>query len=130
MSTNDLSEAIRSCARGEIERRDDGSVRQRYVFGAEFPGFAGHFPGRPILPAVLQIMAATLLAETATGRHLQATAIERAKFVRPIVPGELVEIICRRLPGAAADLWDVRIDAGRQAAASISLTLCAPATGA
>ena len=126
MSTSDLAEAIGSCARGDFERRDDGSIRQRYVFDADFPGFSGHFPGRPILPAVVQIMTANLLIETATGSSLQAAAIERAKFVRPIVPGELVEITCRRLAGAAAELWDVRIDAGRQAAASFSLTLLAP----
>jgi 3-hydroxyacyl-[acyl-carrier-protein] dehydratase len=130
VSTTDLTEAVRASAVGSVERRADGSVRQRYEFEADFPGFAGHFPGRPILPAVLQIMMATLLAEAATGQRLLATAIERAKFVLPIVPGALVEIACRRLPGAAADLWEVRIDADRQAAASFYLTLRAPAAGA
>ena len=130
MSTTDLTEAIRASAVGAIERRTDGSVRQRYVFDADFPGFAGHFPGRPIFPAVLQIMTATLLAETATGQRLLSTAIERAKFVLPVVPGALVEIVCRRLPGGAADLWEVHIDADRQAAASFFLTLRAPAASA
>ncbi|MHB8835522.1 MAG: 3-hydroxyacyl-ACP dehydratase FabZ family protein [Candidatus Methylomirabilia bacterium] len=130
MPASDLTEAIRAAAVADIERQGDGSVRQRYVFPADFPGFAGHFPGRPILPAVLQIMAATLLVEAATGQRLLATAIERAKFVLPIVPGALVEIACRRLPGALADLWEIRIDAGRQMAASFSLTLRAPAAGA
>ena len=130
MSTTDLSEAIRASAVGAIERRADGSVRQRYVFDADFPGFAGHFPGRPIFPAVLQIMTATLLAEMATGQRLLSTAIERAKFVLPVVPGALVEIVCRRLPGGAADLWEVHIDADRQAAASFFLTLRAPAASA
>ncbi len=101
MSRSDLSEAIRAAAVGDIERRADGSFRQRYVFRPEFPGFSGHFPGRPILPAVLQIMAASLLVEAATGQRLLSAAIERAKFVQPIVPGAVVEITCRRLPGAA-----------------------------
>jgi 3-hydroxyacyl-[acyl-carrier-protein] dehydratase len=130
VSTTDLTGAIRASAVGDVERRADGSVRQRYVFSADFPGFAGHFPGRPILPAVLQIMAATQLAETAAGQRLLATAIERAKFVLPVVPGARVEIACRRLPGADPDLWEVRIDAGRQAAASFLLTLRAPAASA
>ncbi len=130
MSVTDLTDAIRGAAVGEIERRADGGVRQRYVFNADFPGFAGHFPGRPILPAVLQIMAASLLVEAATGERLQPAAIERAKFVLPIVPGALVEIACRRLSGAVADLWEIRIDADRQAAASFFLTLRAPAAGA
>ena len=127
MSTSDLTGAIRGCAAGDIERRTDGSVRQRYVFGPDFPGFSGHFPGRPILPAVLQIMAATLLVEAATGQRLLAAAIERAKFVLPIVPGALVEIACRRVAGSNADLWEIRIDADRQAAASFILTLRVPA---
>ena len=129
MSTIDLSEAIRGAAVGDIERRADGSVRQRYVFSADFPGFSGHFPGRPILPAVLQIMAANQLVEAAMGQHLQSATIERAKFVQPIVPGAVVEITCRRLPGAA-DLWETRIDSDRQAAASFYLTLRVPTDGA
>ena len=124
-----MSEAIRAAAIGEIERRADGSVRQRYVFNADFPGFSGHFPGRPILPAVLQIMAANQLVEAATEQRLLSAAIERAKFLQPIVPGAVVEITCRRLPGAA-DLWEARIDSDRQAAASFYLTLRAPAAGA
>lgn len=130
MSTTDLTAAIRAAATGDIERRADGSVRQRYVFSADFLGFSGHFPGRPILPAVLQIMAANQLIEAATGQHLLSTAIERAKFVHPIMPGAVVEIACRRLPGAVADLWEIRIDADRQAAATFFLTLGAPAAGA
>jgi 3-hydroxyacyl-[acyl-carrier-protein] dehydratase len=129
VSTSDLAEAIRGAAVGDIERRGDGSVRQRYVFNLDFPGFSGHFPGRPILPAVIQIMAASLLVETATGRRLTPSTIERAKFVHPIVPGELVEITCRRIPGVESDTWDARIDSDRQAAASFSLTLCPPAAG-
>jgi 3-hydroxyacyl-[acyl-carrier-protein] dehydratase len=123
VSTSDLSEAIRGSAIGDIERRVDGTVRQRYVFGPDFPGFSGHFPGRPILPAVLQIMAANQLVEAATGQRLLSAAIERAKFVQTIVPGAVVEITCRPLPGASPDLWEVRIDADRQAAASFNLTL-------
>jgi len=130
VSTSDLTEAIRAAAVGDIERRADGSVLQRYVFSPDFQGFSGHFPGRPILPAVLQIMAANQLVEAATGQRLLSTAIERAKFVHPVVPGAVVEITCRRLPGAAADLWEIRIDSDRQAAASFFLTLQPPAASA
>ena len=130
MSTSDLTGAIRGAAVGDIERAANGSVRQRYVFGPDFPGFAGHFPGRPILPAVVQIMAASLLLEAATGRRLAPASIERAKFVSPIGPGAKVEIACRRISADAAETWDVRIDADRQAAASFFLTLLVPAARA
>ena len=68
-------------------------------------------------------MAASLQAEEASGQPLTPMAVERAKFVRTIVPGELVEITCRRAPGAAPDRWEIRIDADRQPAASFTLTL-------
>lgn len=130
MSRSDLAEAIREAGVGDVEHRADGSVRQRYVFNADFPGFAGHFPGRPILPAVLQIMAAHQLVAAATGQRLAATAIGRAKFVNVIVPGAVVEITCRRQSEAAPDLWEIRIDSDRQAAASFTLTLRPPTAGA
>ncbi len=130
MSRSDLTGAIRSAAVGEIERLADGSIRQGYVFNADFPAFSGHFPGRPILPAVVQIMAASQLIETSTGRPLSMPSIERAKFVNPIAPGALVEITCRRLPEIAAERWEVRIEADRQAAASFFLALRAPAASA
>ena len=128
MSSSDLAGAIRGAAVGGIEPLKDGSFRRRYVFGPDFPGFAGHFPGRPILPAVLQIMAASLQAAEAAGQRLTPGAIERAKFVRTIAPGEIVEISCRRAPGTAPDRWEIRIDADRQPAASFTLTLQAKAS--
>jgi len=129
VSASDLTAAIRDAAVGEIERRADGSVRQRHVFGADFPGFSGHFPGRPILPAVVQLMAASLLVEAATGQRLSMSTIERAKFVNTIVPGSLVEISARRRPGAD-EAWEIRIDADRQEAALFTLMMRPPAAAA
>lgn len=124
-----VAEGIRAAAVGGIEREGDAAVRQRYVFGNDFAGFSGHFPGRPILPAVIQIMAANLLVDAATGRRRLPAAIGRAKFVKPIVPGALVEITCRRRPGLAAEVWEVRIATDGLAAATFSLTLDPPADG-
>jgi 3-hydroxyacyl-[acyl-carrier-protein] dehydratase len=122
--------AIRDAAVGGIERGADGGYRRRYVFGADFPGFTGHFPGRPILPAVLQLMTACLLVEAATGQRVRLAAIERAKFVNTIVPGALVDIGCRQLAGASAHVWEFHIDANRKQSASFLLTLLPAADGA
>ena len=64
------------------------------------PFFAGHFPGTPIMPGVLLVEAmaqagATLLLTEIGGSENQLvvfTGIERARFRRPVVPGDQLRI--------------------------------------
>src|SRR3984893_13293866 len=64
------------------------------------PFFAGHFPGLPIMPGVLIVEAiaqaggALLLTEVEdrTNKVMVFTGIERAKFRRPVSPGDQVRI--------------------------------------
>jgi 3-hydroxyacyl-[acyl-carrier-protein] dehydratase len=64
------------------------------------PFFAGHFPGFPIMPGVLIVEAmaqagAALLFTEVTDREdklLVFTGIERARFRRPVVPGDQLRI--------------------------------------
>ena len=63
--------------------------------------FQGHFPGRPIMPGVLQIealaQAAGILAIESldlagTGKLVYFMAIEEAKFRAPVEPGVLLKL--------------------------------------
>ena len=62
--------------------------------------FQGHFPGYPIMPGVLQIEAIAqaggvliLLDYERPGDTLMLfTGVERARFRRPVVPGDVLEI--------------------------------------
>ena len=63
--------------------------------------FQGHFPGRPIMPGVLQIealaqTAAILAIETlelaGSGKLVYFMAIEEAKFRNPVEPGVLLDL--------------------------------------
>jgi 3-hydroxyacyl-[acyl-carrier-protein] dehydratase len=68
---------------------------------ANEPFFQGHFPGRPVMPGVLLIeaMAQTAGAICALARgydnppkSVLFLTIDQAKFRRPVVPGDVVEI--------------------------------------
>src|SRR5271169_42542 len=90
-----------------IDRVLDLTRRQRIValknVTINEPFFAGHFPNMPIMPGVLIVEAiaqaggALLLTEVEdrAGKLMMFTGIERAKFRRPVVPGDQLRIEVR-----------------------------------
>jgi 3-hydroxyacyl-[acyl-carrier-protein] dehydratase len=92
---NDL---IRYAVSPLVKQEGDGFIRD-YCFPADYPLFAGHFPGYPILPGMIQIMLGTALVKEALAERLELARIGRAKFQRTIHPGDLVRVMCVFLDG-------------------------------
>ena len=83
------------------ERHTPGHSEFDILVAGDNPWFEGHFPGRPILPGVIQIAwavhyAAALHADARTPR-----AVEQVKFRRPIVPGMRLTLQLTHTPDAA-----------------------------
>jgi 3-hydroxyacyl-[acyl-carrier-protein] dehydratase len=82
----------------EIERKKKIVAIKNVTINEPF--FAGHFPGFPIMPGVLIVEAmaqaggAMLLTEVEDpkGKLIVFTGIEKARFRRPVVPGDQLRI--------------------------------------
>ena len=83
------------------------------------PHFNGHFPGHPVMPGVLIIeamaQAGALLAAQLVGfdpatQVIYFMAIDKARFRKPVVPGDLLmlEVVPLRKGGA---IWKLRGEA-------------------
>lgn len=87
-----MLDCIRAARVGEPQPSPDGTIVQEFRFPASDAVFAGHFPGHPLLPGIFQIEMARVVAESALRTTLRMRAVTKAKFLRPIIPGETVRV--------------------------------------
>jgi UDP-N-acetylglucosamine acyltransferase len=85
---------------------DGARLVARKCVSIDEPFFAGHFPGRPVMPGVLiceaLVQAGALLAHRSSGglaadASLTVAQLDRARFRRPVVPGDQLELEVRAL---------------------------------
>jgi uncharacterized membrane protein/3-hydroxymyristoyl/3-hydroxydecanoyl-(acyl carrier protein) dehydratase len=64
------------------------AVEEVFEVPADHPAFAGHFPGRPVLPAVALLDLVFEAAARQFGAPASVSALPRAKFTAPLAPGD------------------------------------------
>jgi 3-hydroxyacyl-[acyl-carrier-protein] dehydratase len=94
-------------------RGDESAVGIKNVTANE-PQFQGHFPGNPVFPGVLliegmaQTAGAICLLHLGTGgrpKLVYFLTIDKAKFRKPVVPGDTVEYHMRKISHRKTMWW-------------------------
>jgi 3-hydroxyacyl-[acyl-carrier-protein] dehydratase len=105
-----------------VDRVDEigaDKIVARKMVSRNEPHFNGHFPGHPVMPGVLIIealaqagalLAAQLVGFDPTTQVIYFMAIDKARFRKPVVPGDLLtlEVVPLRKGGA---IWKLRGEA-------------------
>jgi 3-hydroxyacyl-[acyl-carrier-protein] dehydratase len=99
------------------------SAEYSWSVPADHPAFAGHFPGRPIVPGVVLLDRAILFAEKFIAAPVAQWQIGNAKFLSPVGPGEVLTFVVQQKPSGAI-AFSVRT--AERDVASGSLTPSAP----
>ena len=118
--TRDMRSDILDAACSPRERTTDGGVTQSFCLDADFIGFAGHFEGYPVVPAVTQLLAAQLLAEELLKKEVVLEAVTHAKFLQQLQPEQTFTVTCRAKENKPF-CYDARIQINEETAASFLL---------
>ena len=86
---------------------------------ADHPAYAGHFPGRPILPGVALLSEVMHQIGQATGRGPEQWTLASAKFLQPVTPG-LALTLEHTASASGAIRFEVRSAAGLVASGTLS----------
>ena len=102
-----------------VDEIDDDHIAARKQVTRNEPHFEGHFPGHPVMPGVLIIealaqagalYAARLVKFDPDKQVIYFMAIDKAKFRKPVVPGDTVRLNVR-LSHKRPPVWKYQAEA-------------------
>jgi 3-hydroxymyristoyl/3-hydroxydecanoyl-(acyl carrier protein) dehydratase len=120
MTRVSLQDHVAAALLSPVREPEPGHLTGLFRFPGSSGVFSGHFPGKPILPGIAQILAALLVAGRGTVPPLRR--IKRCKFTRAVLPDEDVSVNVR-LTGGEQDQSPVTAElyVGEVKCASMSL---------
>jgi 3-hydroxyacyl-[acyl-carrier-protein] dehydratase len=68
------------------------SLRHELIIAPDHPAFAGHFPGRPILPGVVLLDETLSVIERTLALDLTQWRLAAAKFLEIVRPGDALTV--------------------------------------
>ena len=90
----------------------------------DHPAFAGHFPGRPIVPGVVLLERVVEAIETIHG-PLPPLRLPQVKFLHPLLPGQAAQVCLE----GEAPRWRFRVLQADQVLARGEVVADAPVAG-
>lgn len=120
---NKIRQGIAAAALGSVSMDESGTMEGRYLFPEHFVGFAGHFPGHPILPAIVEILTVLALVGEGRGCQQQLVAVADAKFLVPVRPEQEILVRCQPRLIKGKLLHDAQLTVNGATTASLLLEL-------
>ena len=102
--TNSATSLTTASATGSTTGSTTGSdiqttgITAQFCFSADLDLFAGHFPGNPILPGIVQIEMVKFTLEQARGTSFRIQSIKKTKFSNLIHPDTPIHLSIRLTP--------------------------------
>lgn len=121
---DNLIDAIEKSALGTAKQDNPDEITNRFCFDRHFIGFSGHFPGYPIIPAVIQLLMAQLLIEKQRGCKIKIKKLEKAKFLSEIRPDDQITVKCVVDAANINQKCKVMITSGERAISSFTMNFC------
>ena len=99
------------------------SIRAEFCFAPTLEFFKGHFPGRPLLPGVMQFEMVRCAVEKHTANRFDIITAKKAKFTGEIRPGETITMDAEISAGDEATHVKATLRLGQKKVAEISMEM-------